>query len=262
MVNNEMNPRQSREIPNNVLFPYGKQRIEESKGFVRWLLGHVPYHFYLALRQEIYLARVRLRYRIKGSPFNGGKELLVNLGCGTTGKPNWVNVDMAGGPNVNLICDLRKRIPLADGSARGIFCEHFLEHLDYSEEVPFFISECHRILRPGGVIRIIVPDGEAYLRAYCHGGWEELARIRPLQDGLKDYWYGNQFETRMELVNLVFRQGIEHKFAYDWETLENLLGKHGFLRISRCAFGQGELQELCVDKAARASESLYVEAVR
>ncbi|MEZ5582520.1 MAG: hypothetical protein R3F37_06985 [Candidatus Competibacteraceae bacterium] len=46
------------------------------------------------------------------------------------------------------------------------------------------------------------------------------------------------------------------------ETLENLLRKHGFSRITRCRYGQGELPELCIDKEARASESLYVEAIK
>ena len=252
----------SRKIPDNVLFPYGKGRIEESRGLKRWLLQWIPYYFYIAMSQELRLIRIRIKHRILGSSFKGRRNLLVNLGCGATGRSGWVNIDTAPGPNVNVVYDLRKQIPLPDRSAAGIFCEHFLEHLEYSEEIPFFVAECHRILRSGGVLRVIVPDAEAYMRAYCSGGWQELARIRPLLEGQKDYWYGNHFETRMELVNLVFRQGIEHKFAYDWETLENLFRKHGFSRVTRCIYGQGELAELCIDKGARVSESLYVEAVK
>jgi len=255
-------PSGSSRIPDNVLFPYGKQRIEESSGFLRWVLSWMPDHFYLALRHEAHLVKTRVRHTLRGHRVPAGLDLLVNLGCGGTGQEGWVNVDMYGGPNVNLVYDVRKRLPLRSGSAKGIFCEHFLEHLEYSEEVPFFIAECYRLLKPGGVLRLIVPDGEAYLRAYCSGGWEALARIRPLHEGRKDYWYGNRFETRMELINLVFRQATEHQFAYDWETLGAALAKHGFSAIVRASYGQGYLPELIIDKRARASESLYVEAVK
>ncbi|MEZ5582521.1 MAG: hypothetical protein R3F37_06990 [Candidatus Competibacteraceae bacterium] len=92
--------------------------------------------FTFALRQELHLAKTRIKYRLWGSRFEGQNELLVNLGCGSTGRVDWVNVDMYAGPNVNLVYDLRKHVPLPDGSAKGIFGEHFLEHLEYSERSP------------------------------------------------------------------------------------------------------------------------------
>jgi predicted SAM-dependent methyltransferase len=80
---------------------------------------------------------------------------------------------------VNCIYDCRRDLPFADASATVIFTEHFFEHIDYCEEVLVFLSECWRVLEPGGVIRIAVPDAEKYIRAYCSEGWEELARGRP-----------------------------------------------------------------------------------
>jgi hypothetical protein len=64
----------------------------------------------------------------------------------------------------------------------------------------------------------------------------------------------------MELVNAVFRQGAEHKFAYDAETLMLDLRAAGFSAVQRQAFGKSFAEDALLDTPERASESLYVEA--
>jgi predicted SAM-dependent methyltransferase len=117
------------------------------------------------------------------------------------------------------------------------------------------------VLQPGGVIRIIVPDAEKYIRAYCAEGWEELIKVRPLRPDHTDD-FGSRFNTKMEVVNAVFRMYIDHKYAYDFPTLEFLLRRYGFDEIQKRGFGKSALLELCIDNPDRASESLYVEAVK
>src|SRR5208282_5837473 len=146
------------------------------------------------------------------------ENMLVNIAPGVHGKPGWVNVDVFKGPNVNCLYDCRKSLPFPDESVRAIFSEHFFEHLDYTEEVPYFLRECHRVLKKGGVLRLIFPDAEKYLRAYCQGGWEEISRIRPLAVERTDPYFHCRYNTVIELINVLFRQGHEHKFAYDFET--------------------------------------------
>jgi predicted SAM-dependent methyltransferase len=163
---------------------------------------------------------------------------------------------------VNCFWDCRKSLPFPDSSAKCIFTEHFVEHLDYCEEIPYFLSECHRVLEPGGVIRIIVPDAQKYLQGYCLGGWDQLAKVRPLGPGLSDIHFGSKYNTKMELLNVVFRQYFEHKFAWDYETLEFALRRYGFPSVHRQSFGQSLLERLALDMPERASESLYVEAVK
>jgi predicted SAM-dependent methyltransferase len=206
---------------------------------------------------------VRVRSWNASRAFQGETDLLVNIGAGANGKKTgWVNLDGFANQGINCLCDARKGLPFPDNSVRGIFSEHFLEHLDYTEEVPKFLSECYRVLRGGGVLRIIVPDAEKYLRAYAQGGWQELISIRPLDANLKDRHAQFRYNTRMELINVVFRQQQEHKFAYDFETLEFLLKRKGFCDIKRQEFARSINPEMCIDMAARASESLYVEAVK
>ena len=64
----------------------------------------------------------------------------------------------------------------------------------------------------------------------------------------------------MELINVVFRQGHEHKFAYDFATLHFVLQRYGFSTVVRQGYGKSLMPELCLDQAVRASESLYVDA--
>ncbi|HEX9990359.1 MAG TPA: methyltransferase domain-containing protein [Chloroflexia bacterium] len=240
---------------------YGK-RVEQSSGIKRLLYRIIPRHTILPFWQELYAARVRFASRRVPGRYAGARELLVNLGAGDKGKPGWVNVDVLKLPNVNCVYDCRKKLPFPENSVKGIFCEHFFEHIDYTEEAPYFLSECHRVLMPGGVIRIIVPDLEKYLRAYCAGSWEEFGRIRPLVDGGRDRYFGNKYNTQMELVNVLFRQGHEHKFAYDFRTLAFLLDKYGFQNVKQQQFGESYMEELVIDTPDRATESLYVEGVK
>ncbi len=228
----------------------------------RWLSRFIPRHTVLPFREELYAWRTRLNRKRVRKRYAGACDLLVNLGAGKEGHAGWVNVDLYPYAGINCVFDCRKELPFPDGSVRAIFCEHFFEHIDYTEEVPFFLSECRRVLKDGGVIRIIVPDAGAYLHAYCVEGWDALRRLRPMTSDRTDLIFEHTYHTKMELINLVFRQGYEHKFAYDYETIEFLLYRYGFSCVQRMEFGRSRLPELAIDLVDRATESLYVEAIK
>lgn len=247
------------------IVPNCEERIAVKKGMKRRLAAafpFVPRHAYLPFMNELRMAWRRSGTSKEIKKFEHQGELRLNIGCGPCGKSGWTNTDIDPFPGVNCIYDCRKSLPFPDNSARCIFTEHFVEHLDYCEEIPHFLSECHRVLETGGVIRIIVPDAEKYLQGYCHGGWEELAKIRPLGPGRRDVHFGSLYNTKMELVNVVFRQYFEHKFAWDYETMEFVLRLCRFSTVYRKEFGQSIQEGLAIDMPERASESLYVEAVK
>jgi SAM-dependent methyltransferase len=89
----------------------------------------------------------------------------LNLGCGRRFHPDWENVDFQRtAPNVRAH-DLRKGVPYPDAAFDVVYHSHLLEHFS-KESAPVFLRECHRVLKPGGIIRIVVPDLEAIVRLY------------------------------------------------------------------------------------------------
>lgn len=90
---------------------------------------------------------------------------LLNFGCGEAFDKNWVNLDaMPASPGV-ITHDLRRQFPFPDETFDAAYGSHVLEHLDQAEGMRL-IGECHRILKPGGTIRLAVPDLEAIARLY------------------------------------------------------------------------------------------------
>jgi predicted SAM-dependent methyltransferase len=177
--------------------------------------------------------------------------LFLNLGSGPRGidDAHWVNVDGFRDTNVHFLLDLGRALPFPDESFDGVFCEHVLEHFSV-EDGERLAREICRVLRPGGCLRVVVPDAELLLRMYC-----ETPRELPARRG-----EGNQ--TPMEVINTYFRQRYEHQFLYDWATLRQVLSRAGFSGISRSAFGQSLRQAIALDDRKYEWESLYVEALR
>ena len=168
----------------------------------------LPGHLLRPLKFELHMLRIRLRAPWVRRSYRGRVGLLVNVGSGDKGLPGWVNVDAFAAPSVNCLYDCRKNLPFGDSSARGIFSEHFLEHLHYTEEAPHFVSECYRVLEQEGSLRIIVPDVEQYLQGYLQEGWERLSEIRPLRPGQIDPHLSFRYESKIELINAIFRQDL------------------------------------------------------
>jgi predicted SAM-dependent methyltransferase len=167
----------------------------------------------------------------------------LHLGCGERRKAGWVNIDAASG---DLTLDLREPLPFPDGSIHSVYSEHFLEHVDYPEATLRLLRECWRVLGAGGVIDIGVPDTEWPLMEYAGlstDGYFTMA---------KTMWHPAWCQTRLEHLNYHFRQGTQHRFAYDYETLERVLLEAGFVKVRRRKFSEDH------DSAHREIGTLYV----
>jgi predicted SAM-dependent methyltransferase len=169
--------------------------------------------------------------------------LKLNLGSGNHPKAGWVNVDLFAAV-ADLRLDLRETLPFPDHSVSCIHCEHFFEHLEYpnlwdamgkeleppglQSEALGFLRECHRILAPGGTLDIIVPDAGGKLLQYA-----QLDAGGPVPDR----WFRPRWaDTPMHGINYMFRQGREHKYAYDEETLVGIIASVGFTQVRRRPF--------------------------
>lgn len=205
----------------------------------------------VSLRRRLWLQQLSPRFHRRVRELRGQKELRLNLGASTTGREGWVNIDACPGVGVDFAWDLRTPLPLPNGCARCILCEHVLEHLSYPDEAVAFLEECRRLLRTGGVLRLVVPDALKYCRVICSGDWEEARRLRRVE----------RYRTLMEMVNDVFRQDYEHQYAYDEETLRRLLNEAGFTKVERMPYGKSQVEGLAIEQQWRAEESLHLEAV-
>lgn len=210
----------------------------------------------IALRHVLYSKRTRHRL----AELQGCR---VNIGCGPRPTPGWVNLDVLPAEGVQF-WDCRRGLPFSDNAVSAIYSEHSFEHLDLETEAKPFLQECLRCLGPGGVIRLIVPDAGAYLGLYGKQ-WDLLAAKRPLEhteNGWRDHWSENVYSTQMQLINWVFRQDYEHKYAYDEETLILILRQAGFSQIARQSYGISFDPQMAKDREDRSGESLYVEAIK
>ena len=90
---------------------------------------------------------------------------LLNLGCGGRFHPAWVNVDLNSSCPAVVAHDIRRPLPFAADSFDGVYHSHVLEHLTPADGQSL-LAECHRVLRPGGTIRVVVPDLEAIAKNY------------------------------------------------------------------------------------------------
>ena len=245
----------------NIMQASSLRRLKQRIG--AYLIPRLPVneHVFGHLRLEINCWWVRILNRCHPGFISARKRLLalrgasVNIGSSGTGTESWVNLDIGKHKGLSLRWDCRKSLPLSTDSVLRIRCEHVFEHLSYPDEVKPFLRECRRVLSPGGVLRIVVPDARRYLQAYCSGtGWAELGwDLRQLPEG---------FETPMDLVNHVFRQEHEHQYAYDFETLKLRLEGAGFRRVELMEFGKSLNNELENDQPVHRPYSLYVEAVK
>lgn len=195
------------------------------------------------LQREIQIATLHGRGVRAAKALRDERELKLNFGCGSNKKQGWVNIDLLTGSDLQL--DARRPIPLPDGCAAIVYSEHFFEHLEHPSETNLFLNECFRLLRSKGLFSVGVPDTEWVLDATAD--WIEAAKRHGWHPGCS---------TKMERLNDHFRQGGEHKYAWDFETLEKTLQNAGFGNIRRRDFDPE------LDAKWRECGTLYVDAVR
>lgn len=91
--------------------------------------------------------------------------LMLNLGCGDRFRPGWRNFDFVGCDGAVESHNLLEELPFDDDSVDVIYHSHVLEHFTQGD-ARTFLGHCHRKLKPGGVIRVVVPDLENICREY------------------------------------------------------------------------------------------------
>jgi predicted SAM-dependent methyltransferase len=164
----------------------------------------------------------------------------INLGCGSNFLAGWVNHDSD--------VDITKPLPFADSSADVIFAEHVAEHTTPQQAWNFF-EECHRVLRPGGVVRIAVPSVEriaerstpdyeqwVHRSGFCESPTQQsVIKAIVFHHGHQSAWSGG--------VLLAFLTGVGFKDAIltlPSESYHGLDGVNGHWRVIGEAFNDLE----------------------
>lgn len=177
----------------------------------------------------------------------------LNVGCGLHPEPALVNLDYHWVPGVDVCWDLRRpRMPFPDGRFTGIFTEHCIDGLPPSYFKPL-LREMHRLLAPGGTLRMSTTDGGLYCDLYQRRKTDPTVEIPYAKDRGE--------VTAMESLNRTMRH-ICHTFVFDEETLGRYLREAGFREVQRRGFREGRDPVLLVDRPERRIESLYMEAVK
>jgi SAM-dependent methyltransferase len=90
---------------------------------------------------------------------------MLNIGCGANYHPDWINLDVSAFDSSVLEVDINDGLPFSSEFAAACYCSHVLEHLD-KVVAKNLVDECFRVLKCGGVIRLVLPDLEALTREY------------------------------------------------------------------------------------------------
>jgi len=214
------------------------------------------------------IAWLKRRQRISPDGFDR-----INIGCGLVVAPGWLNIDsspfilFAGWPkfinrrlakigvnkeiptreycrilseNRFIYHDIRYGLPLPDASITYAYSSHILEHF-YKDEALELLRGIYRILKPGGLVRIAIPDLEYALKLYYDGKKEK---------GLKFMFSPKNFSVLSR-----------HRYMYDFEMLKTALESAGFADICKCEYQKGRMPD--IEKLDnRPEESIYAEAVK
>lgn len=174
----------------------------------------------------------------------------LNWGCGTDPEPGWINSDCKRAPGIDLVCDIRDGLPIPDGSIDYVVSVHALPEVPYPDLVPTLV-ELRRILRPGGVLRLGLPDLDRAVDAYRRADREFFL----VPDG-------DMRSLGGKLVTQLLWYGYS-RTVFVPEFAEELLARAGYSTIEHVEFG--ETRSVFPDIVSldnRRHESFFVEAVR
>jgi len=172
-----------------------------------------------------------------------GGPIQIDIGGGDCKREGWITLDID--LSSDLFWDLRRGIPFPDNSVDAVYSSHFFEHLSYQDGQAVMV-ETYRVLKPGGLVSICVPDARMYIDAYL--GNRKL-------DPTREYWAPAFIsEEGIDVLNYVAYMADEHKCMFDQQGLIDRLNRAGFVSAKARSF------EESIDLADRAFESIYAEA--
>lgn len=132
-------------------------------------------------------------------------------------KEGWKILNIQPGKGVDFVGDAADLSQFNDGTFDEVYAAHVIEHLGYQKELPAALKGIHRIIKPGGVFRMSVPDLETLCKLF-------------LRDGI-------DIDGRFKIVRMMFGGQIDehdfHKIGFTWDFARHYLGRAGFKTLRR-----------------------------
>lgn len=221
------------------------------------------------------VGKIKRYHKVYPDKDEGDGLVKVNLGCGLRVAKGWLNIDgslnamFAAWPSwlhkilyrlsgsrqyysLEQYCgilenhrflyhDLALSLPLHDNTVDFIYSSHFFEHI-FKDDAATLLKACAKALKPGGMIRISIPDLAYAVSLYGLGKKTEM---------LEDYFFVAGKGSYL----------ARHKYMYDFDLIRTALEQAGFSGVTRCDYQQGETPDIeLLD--IYPDVSLFVEAVR
>lgn len=174
----------------------------------------------------------------------------LNWGCGHRGEPGWINSDQKDGPNIDISCDIRNGLPLEEGSIDYIASIHALPEVPYTELIPV-LQELRRVLKPGGFLRLALPDLLKGIDAYYRNDLDYF--LVPDEDAKS---IGAKLVTQLNWYGY-------SRTLFTRDFIEEQLYKAGFSEVHHCNYQETTSPYPgIVELDNRENESLFVEAIK
>jgi SAM-dependent methyltransferase len=147
----------------------------------------------------------------------------LSVGCGRHTRPGWINLDMAALPGVDVVHDLDEiPLPLEDGAFDYVECIDILEHV---KDLPAVMRELHRVLAPGGRLRVegphftseTFPTDPTHRRAFAINTFEFFTEESFHE---RDYYFDFSF-AEVQHRSIRFRRVIHQPWNWVVEPLVN-----------------------------------------
>lgn len=169
----------------------------------------------------------------------------LDIGSGPSMAAGWLRTDIRPGPG-SIYMNATKRFPFGDATFDYVYSEHMIEHVPWGGAVAM-LEECHRVLKPGGALRIATPDLEVLLGVYVEP--DEPANREYRECIARDFLPAPQMTGECELdshparilANAYGNWG--HQVLWDADLLERALEACGFTSISRHECGESDCEE-------------------
>jgi len=156
----------------------------------------------------------------------------LNVGCGNKFHKEWINIDMTSNSPYVKSYNLLKGIPFSDDKFDVIYHSQVLEHFP-RENAPDFIRECFRVLKPGGIMRVVVPDLENIVNEYLKYLRENVEN--PSKQAEENYdwimlemydqtvrnYSGGQMAKYLSRPELINEQYIFNRIGYVGKSIRN-----------------------------------------